>query len=380
MVPLSSSTSSSERNPGARSASSAIKALLFFVFFMVLFELFAWFALTNTPLRNTSLRNYFWYGESYEGKLRNLVHTPGLPPHSILHVGWINKEALRILQLPDHSDVTVYGSSFAGNVATAMEELRPGIPLRFVGAPGSPVNHTYSSYELDRASRKTRAGVIGVVSKDVTQVLTMNNGSLAPDIPMPFFFPRYDLVDGRIERSATPLVNSAAELALAIDSPALWPRQLAMLEAHDDAYRRFIFASDIFDHSAIARLLRRGLGKSHADRYLARIYTRAGYNRDAYAVQVFRGIVARMIADLREEGAQPIVILFATNGQEDHLHTLLADLLMEQKVPYLNSVAFCPSTDRTSYIPDGHFTPECNRKMAMAVLDVLDGVLGRGAR
>ena len=373
MHPPSSSTSSSERNRKALAIRETMTIGLWFVICIAIFELVVWFTFAHTPLREGTLQTYFWHGQSYEEKLRTLAHTPNPSPRSLIFAGWINKEVLQ--DNPTDVDVTVYGSSFAGNVATSMKELRPQIRLRFLGGPGAPLNHTYGSYELDRTLRKTRVAVIGVVSETVGQVLTMNIGSIYPELVMPYFYPRYDLANGRIERTGESLVNSSDEFVRGIDDPGLWQRQLNILSVHDDAYRRPFFSADAFDRSAIARLVRRGFAKSHTDRYLAGIYDRNGYNRDAYAVQVFRALLARMIDDLREEGVKPIVVLVATNGYEDHLHVLLADLLSERKVPFVNTFDVCPSTDRRSYVPDGHFTQECDLKTAKRALELMDATL-----
>jgi hypothetical protein len=378
MHPPSSSTSSSERSRKSPAIRETITIALWFLISIAIFELMVWFSFTHTPLREGSLQTYFWHGQSYEGKLRQLAHTPNPPPRSLIFAGWINKEVLQ--DSPTDVDVTVYGSSFSGNVATSMKELRPQIRLRFLGGPGAPLNHTYGLYELDRTLRKTRVAVIGVVSETVGQVLTMNIGSIYPELVMPYFYPRYDLANGRIERTGESLMNSREEFVRGIDDPDLWRRQLDILSVHDDAYRRWFFAADAFDLSAIARLVRRGFAKSHTDRYLAEIYDRNGYRRDAYAVQVFRALLGRMIDDSREEGVKPIVVLFATNGYEDHLHALLVDLLSERKVPFVNTFDVCRSTDRRSYIPDGHFTQECDLKTAKRVLELMDATLAGEGR
>lgn len=373
MHPPSSSTSSSERNRKALAIRETTTIALWFAIFIAIFELVVWFTFAHTPLRDGSLHTYFWHGQSYEGKIRALARTPNPPPRSLIFAGWINESVLQ--DKPTDVDVTVYGSSFAGNVATAMKELRPQLRLRFLGAPGAPLNHTYGLYELDRTLRKTRVAVIGVVSETVGQVLTMNIGSIFPELVMPYFYPRYDLANDRIKRTGESLVNSSDTFVHGIDDPGLWKRQLDILSVHDDAYRRLFFAADPLDRSAVARLVRRGLAKSHTDRYLDGIYNRDGYNRDAYAVRVFRALLARMIDDLREENVKPIVVLFATNGYDDHLHKLLAGLLSERKVPYVNTFDICPSTDRRSFIPDGHFTLQCDLKTATRALELTDVAL-----
>ena len=373
MRPPGSSTSSSEDMRITPTLRDTISTALWFILFLATFELLVWLTLTHTPLREGSLRNYFWYGESYEGKLRELARAPNPSPRSLVFAGWIDPETAK--NEPIDADVTAYGSSFAGNVATAIKELRPGMALRFFGAPGAPLNHMYGVYELDRTLRKTRVAIIGIVSENVREVLTMNVGSVRHYMAMPYFYPRYDLVNGRIEKTGKSLINSRAEFVRSIDDPALWQRQLDILSAYDDGYRRFLFAADVFDSSTIARLIRRAFATRHLGDYLKGFHNREGYNRDVYAVQVYRALLVRMIDDLREEGVQPIVVLFATSGYNDHLHTLLADILSERRVPFVNTFDICPSTDRRSYVPDGHFTHQCDLKTARKTLDLIDAAL-----
>lgn len=371
MHPPSSSTSSSEAAPAASRWRTAGLTAAGFAVTLLLFELLCWIAFNHTPLRNASMRSYFWYGSSYESKLRQLVATPNPAPNSILFAGWINEQALA--DKPADVDVTVYGSSFAGNLGKAMRELRPELKLRFIGGPGAPLNHAYGFYELDRSKRKTRTAVIGVASEDVAQVLTMNIGSVNADAPMPYFFPRYELVGGRIERTGTPLINSPDELARAFrDDPALWARQLDVMAQHDDAFQRPLFAASALDHSLIARFVRRGLAKRHADNYVAQAYGSRGFKKDSHIIQVFEAVLLRMVEDLRAEGVKPVVVLFSTRDYANHLDVLMRRTLEANGVPVVSSFDLCPSTDRTHYIPDGHFTPQCDLKTAQATLAVLD--------
>ena len=100
-----------------------------------------WGIFTKTRLSGGSLRRFFWYGTSYEAKLRQLVNTPNLPANSILYAGWLGDG--KIQNLPNDVDVTVYGMSFSAYLADAMHELRPQQRQRVIAGPGAPLNQTY---------------------------------------------------------------------------------------------------------------------------------------------------------------------------------------------------------------------------------------------
>jgi len=379
MLPPSSSIFSSDPGGQAAARATALKRLgrtaLWVVFFLALFEGGVGVLFTRTRLAHTSLRNYLWYGTSYEAKLRELVNTPDLPSNSVLYAGWLDPEALK--RLPSNVDVTVYGMSFSMNLADALKELRPDLSMRLVGGPGSPLSHTYAIYRLDRTLRKTRVAIIGVTSAAVQEVLVMNRGSLFSDSPFPYFFPRFKLQGGEVVLAANSLINSSTELRLALNEDrGLWERQLAVLAANDDAYHRALFASDPLDGSALGRLVRRGLSKHHLKEYTGKIYGPSGFRRQHEACQLFRGLLRQMVRDLRAENVQPIVVLFSLQGYGNHLYSLVEDILREDAIPYVNSYDICPSEDRNNYRPDLHFVSRCNLAFGRRTLDIMAGGSG----
>lgn len=374
----SSSISSSERGAAFGSRGDFVKTSAWFFAALVVLELLCWVAFETPLLRESSLRAYLWYGESYESKLRTMATTPDLPERSVLHAGWLSPEVLK--DEPTEVDVTVYGSSFAGNLATAMKIARPSLRVRSVGGPGAPMNHTYGMYLMDRPLRTTRIGIIGVVSETVVETLTMNAGTLFTDTAAPYCYPRFDLVDGHLRMTADAPIKSEAEFSRAILDPVLWEQKLDILSRHDDAYRRLLFAADPFDRSMLARVLRRALVRFHRESYEAKIYGRHGFEADAYAIKVFEALLFQMVSDLRAERVVPVVVLFSTRGFHNHLAELLAKPLDQAGVLWLNSFDVCPSTDPRSFQPDGHFTASCDRAIAGKVLALLSDQLGEEGR
>jgi hypothetical protein len=372
MPPQNSSTSSSDPGTGAGFAwRDLLATTVYFLLFLALFELVTWVAFTRTPLAGSSLRQYMWYGESYEAKLRELVNTPNLPNNSVLYAGWLGDG--RLSSLPADVDVTIYGMSFSANLAAVLRELRPQFTQRFVGGPGAPLSHTYAIYQVDKKLRKTRYAVIGVTSAAVQEVLLMNRGSLFSDAPFPYFFPRYRMQGDQLVVAADSLINSADELRAALNDQALWERQLAVLAANDSGFRHFFFAHDVLDYSVLGRFVRRALSKRHSAEYSSKVFGANGFNRENEAPQLFRGLLRQMVRELRAENVKPVVVLFSLQGQGNYLYDLVADILQNEAVPYVNSFDFCRSDNRDNYQPDMHFVHDCDVKFGQRVLQIVDG-------
>jgi hypothetical protein len=378
MPPRSSSISNSEpvlpADESIAARGSAWKDLLATTFcvllFLVFFELLVWLVFTKTSLADGTLRQYLWYGESYEAKLRRLADTPDLPANSMMYAGWLKDD--RFLSLPKDVDLTVYGMSFSANLGEAIREARPQLTQRILAGPGAPLSHTYALYQVDKPLRKTRFAVIGVTSGAVQEVLLMNRGSLFSDYAWPYFFPRYKMDGNRVVLAAASLINSADELRSALHDPVLWERQLAVLSANDSGYHRFLFARDPLDHSVLGRFLRRALSKRNEAQYSSKVLGPSGFNRDNEATTLFRGLLTQMVREMRAENVRPIVALFSLQGQSNYLYDLVADILRDEAVPYMNSFEFCRSDDRANFLSDMHFVHACNVKFAQATLQIID--------
>ena len=363
---------------GGLSLRRLVSTACFFVMFLGLFELVTWALFSHARLRNTTMHQYLDYGSSYESKLRTLANTPDLPLNSVLYAGWLGDGKLQ--SLPHESDLTIYGMSFSQRLGRAIAELRPQLSERFVGGPGAPLSHSYAIYQVDKKLRKTRFAIIGVTSGGVKEVGVMNLGTLYSDSPFPYFFPRYRLDHGKVVVAAQPLINSADELRTALASPELWQRQLEILSGNDSAYHRFFFAADLLDDSVIARFVRRGMSKRSLEAYSSRILGPDGFHRDQEAPQLFRALLRQMVREVRDEPAQPIVALFSFQGHGNHLYNLVADILREDAVPFVNSNEFCRSNDGSAYLPDLHFTHDCELLFARRTLELIDAADARAAR
>jgi hypothetical protein len=375
MLPPNSSISNFSSNPVLSSAKPFSWAdfratAMYFFFFLLFFEIAIWAAFTQTRLAQSSLRQYLWYGTSYEAKLREIVNTPNLPSNSIFNAGWLGDG--KLFAQPNDVDVTVYGMSFSGNLSDALRKLRPKMTQRIVLGPGAPLSHSYAAYQIDKKLRSTHFAIIGVTSGGVQEVLLMNRGTLYSDAAFPYFFPRYKMDGDRVAVQADSLINSADQLSKALSDPVLWERQLAVLSENDPAYRRFFFARDLFDYSVLGRLARRALSKRHAAQYSGEVFGRRGFNPQSEAASLFRGILQQMIVEMRAENVEPILALFSLQGQGNYLFDLVDDILSKEHVAYMNSFEFCRSDAKENYQRDMHFVETCNLKFGRRTLELMD--------
>src|SRR5205823_9438639 len=83
---------------------------------------------------------------------------------------------------------------------------------------------------------------------------------------------------------------------------------------------------------------------------------------------------------VRRDRKVPVVLLIHTRGSSDHLFKILADTLAAHDIPFVSTHAICSPSDPTNYIPDGHFTAECNQRIARVLADVISGRLPRRGR
>jgi hypothetical protein len=213
---------------------------------------------------------------------------------------------------------------------------------------------------------------VGLSAIGVEEATTMNRGSLYIDAAYPYFYPRYKLEGGRAVLAAESLINSADELRAALVNPAAWERQLTVLADNDGEYRRFFFASDILDGSVLARFVRRGMSTRRLDAYSEDVLGPRGFRRDREAPQLVRALLRQMLEELRAENIRPIVFLVSTQGTGNALYGLVDDILREEDVPYVNTEDDCRSDDARSYLPDLHFTLDCDAKFAARTLAIID--------
>ncbi len=150
-----------------------------------------------------------------------------------------------------------------------------------------------------------------------------------------------------------------------------WEAFRRQLAEHDAYYDELVFRGGPLDESTLVRLLRRGWGQRQKRRQLARVHDANGYRSDSTVGPVARAIIRSFAETVRADGRLPIVILFHEKGFDDHLYALVSPTLREHDIPFLSTHELAPASDHDSFLPDGHFTAEVDKRIAREVLAVI---------
>ena len=345
------------------------RIVLWVVMWLVLADVVVNLAFGSRAAKDTTLGRYFEYGRSVEGKLAQAL-TEERKKGSLLSAGWIDPELLKSVssERKEGTDLTmaVYGQSFSMQAANAAVALDGKITLRGFGGPGAPPNHSYAGYKADTPFRRADVVVFGVLSSSVPDMGSMSGLLWQFESPAPFTFPRYHLVGDRLTEDE-PLIRSEAQFREAFGKPE-WSRFKAQLAASDRGYDWFVFDKSPLDRSAIVRLVRRGW-VAHHEAYDEGVYdSHAGFNPKAEEVQVLKAMLADLSRRTQERGERLVVLLLHTRGQSDHLYRAIGPALDAAKIDYISTHTLFSANDPTNFLPDGHYVPASNQKLAKALL------------
>ena len=146
------------------------------------------------------------------------------------------------------------------------------------------------------------------------------------------------------------------------------------LEANDFFYSPQVFKADIFDDSVIGRLIRRAWGqKIFRDRNTA-LRSSDGFSNSSGIPEVFRAILVDFARRCYATGKRPVVILIEDQGYGGLLSELAVRTLEDSNIEYVLSSEIASPNDKSLFLPDGHFTPAANERIAKSVIKLL----GRG--
>ncbi|HEY0818654.1 MAG TPA: hypothetical protein VGD46_07740 [Rhizobacter sp.] len=345
--------------------------LLWVVFWLALADVGINLAFGSRAAKETTLGRYFEYGRSVEGKLA-LAITEERKPGSLLSAGWIDPELLKSVpsDRKEGTDLTmaVYGQSFSMHAAHAAVALDGKITLRGFGGPGAPPNHSYAGYQADTPFRKADVVVFGVLSSSVPDMGSMSGLIWQFESPAPFTFPRYR-VAGSTLTADQPVIRSEAEFREAFGRQTpLWQQFKAQLKSNDRGYSAFVFDQSPLDRSAIVRLVRRGW-VAHHEAYDQGVYdAHNGFNLQSEEVQALRTMLAELSRQTKARGERLVVLLLHTRGHSDHLYQAIGPALDAAKIDYVSTHTLFSANDPTHFLPDGHYVPAANQKLAKALL------------
>jgi len=381
MYPRSSSTSSSSRRRPARlRAVAAICGWMLLA--LVLIEIGLQLAFPMPADRREqpgALAQYFFYGTSTPGKLAYMIGPTEATSAEIIGAGWIDTTCRQPPPAPPpgQTGVTIYGMSFSNHVAAQLRTLDPSLAVTTYAGPGAPANHSYACYQMLRASGgdPNPVQIFGVLASAVPRLLTLGGMTTSFEWPAPFTYPRYRLVNGRLE-SEQPIVRSPGDLRDATK----WRAYLDQLKASDRFYNYGAMEAQWADRSIFLRLLRRARAQAFEREQTAALVN-DGHN--FLPNPEIGPVLAAMLVDFartaRADGKLPIVILFQDQGTGvDSLERLVGPALRRNGVPTVLSREVAPNTDPRNFVPDGHFTPAVDRRIAELVRDRIDAAAGAG--
>jgi hypothetical protein len=325
-----------------------------------------------------SLNLYFDYGRSLESKAFRQLGKTDEQSAPIAQAGWLNDAGKGEPTQPKAGGVLValYGMSFSNQVGEALQKLDPKITTRMIAAPYAPPNHSFAAYQRDRSQHSAKVVILSILASGVQGLDSMTGLTLGGEVPAPYTFPQYDLVNGQLQ-PVLPQIQTLAQLRAARNNPQQWQAFVAQLAARDRFYNPLTFQHNFVDQSAILRLARRSWAKQYRDRVSQSIHTPSGFNPQWRQIPVLQKMVEEFAAEAKQDGALPIVLLIQDQGYDDHLYKILQPTLEQTGITAVSTHTIAPATDRQNFVGDGHFTAAANQRIAAKVLEVINQQLGR---
>jgi hypothetical protein len=325
------------------------------------------------PRQMSSLQLYFDYGRSIEGKLRNEVGASSAQDALVVAAGWIPEKCSDASPTsPDRHAFDIYGMSFSNYIGERLVQLDPTLMMRPYAGPSAPINHSYACFarRVDSKVKLAPIQILGVLASSIPRMVTVSGLTTSFEAIEPFTYPRYSLTaDGRLV-AFTPSISSPDELRAALADPAKWHRFTNELAIHDFFYDRFVFNADLFDYSVLGRMVRRAWGQRIQREGLAQL-RRDDFTNSPDIVPVLRAMLIDFANKARSVNARPIVILIEDRGFGRTLSTIAAPALKANHIDFIATSDIVSPEAADNFIPDGHFTPAANDKIAEAVLSLL---------
>jgi hypothetical protein len=215
---------------------------------------------TNSQQQLSGLRQYFNYGRSVDGKLRDMIADNPADDAAIVKAGWIDRECdVDSFNPVGKLVIDIYGNSFSANISYQMERLDAELAFKRFGGPAAPASHTYACIVRRHEARRVLAPVqiFGVLASSLPRLLTLGGLTTSFEAPQPFTYPRYALSADQRLVETWPSIRSQAELHRAFADPMKWRGFLDELAIRDVFYDEFLFRGGLSDRSVVARLLRR---------------------------------------------------------------------------------------------------------------------------
>jgi hypothetical protein len=319
------------------------------------------------------MQRYFDYGRSIEGKLRRYMGSSADQDNEIMRAGWLSDCDVPTVSLPGKLMFDIYGMSFSNNIADRLERLNPRLAGQRFAGPAAPPNHSYACF-LRRAQKgvdRAPIQVLGVLASSIPRMETLSGLTTSFEAPQPFTYPRYSLTpDGHLAARWSS-IRSHEDLRAALSDSAKWRAFLDELALYDAFYVRSLVKADIFDHSVLARMIRRAWAQHSFRSRTASLRPANGFSGATDIAPVLVAMLLDFAATARAAGQQPIVILFEDRGYGTALSTMVAPALRANRIDFVASSTIASPIDSGKFLGDGHFIPAVEEKIAQAVLNLL---------
>lgn len=291
-----------------------------------------------------------------------------------MKVGWLAKECDVATPTPSGKlGLDIYGMSFSNHIAEHMERLDPDLAIRRFAGPGAPPNHSYTCYtrRVEAGHQRASVQVIGILASSIRQMVTVGGLTTSFEAPQPFTYPRYSLDTNGNLVAHFSTITTQNELRDALADSAKWTAFIDDLAANDAFYVERIVKADIFDHSVIARMMRRAWAQHVLRERTTALGGGDGFSRSPDIAPVLRSMMLDFANKARQSGERPIVILIENRGYGGTLSAIAASTLRANQIEFVTTSSIVSPDDASNFLADGHFTPEADEKIARAVLELL---------
>jgi hypothetical protein len=320
------------------------------------------------------MARYFEHGRSIEGKFCRMIHRadPNLDD-PIIKAGWLDPADWR--NLPVRPDIAKqhnilvggYGMSFNNQLLEAMAAVDGKVTLRLVAGPAAPASHSYRAWELDKEGQVVDVAVFGVLASSLRRARNLTGMTWTYEHPAPYTFPRYQLdTTGNLQR-IDPLFTSRDQFREAfLRNGPEWKQFTRQLAKHDASYDAVVFQKNVFDQSALVRLVRRAWANRQDSVGAIPIHdSEVGFHPDSNEIRSLRVMLSQFAGKCRACAQVPVVALFNDRGYGNDLDKVLIPHLDAEKICYLSSTSVAPPNDPSSFCSDGHFTNKVNRELGI---------------
>ncbi|MCC6682422.1 MAG: hypothetical protein IT445_16100 [Phycisphaeraceae bacterium] len=319
---------------------------------------FAWPA--EGPTRAGEFDKYFYYGQSAEKKMRDMLDPRHHPFQSLLTTGWASPDLAshplppRAESPPDSIRVLGFGMSFTFRTLHALSQVDPHAQAEIYGGPSSTINHSFNQF-LAHRDRVPEADfvVMGILAQCLPMIHTMAHATWNIEYASPHTYPRFVLDEqGELVREDPPY-DTLAQFEEWINEPSQWQQVRDQLSARDAFYTSWAYVQTPLDRSAVARLIRRSV----TQRAFAQRTQRYGLDgeQSEQTRRVAIALVRWFVTEVRADGGRPLILLYENPQQDGQLKAMFAPMFEELDVPSFSMTEHVGDTDPADFDDTGHY-------------------------